>query len=271
MKRFTEDVTESFYDSEDELYRSFWDTEGSLHWGLFDESTGQDFLKACANLNEFMANKARLLPDSSLLDIGCGNGNTAMWLSSTRECSVVGVDLSGVRITNAIQSLEGAPAPLRDRVRFEKASATALPFGDGSFSHVWSQATIYHIPDKEATLREAYRVLADGGLFIFDDLIKPKPDISEAARTYVYDRLYFDTDFSFQSYQDALKDTGFRVLEALDLSEHLGASYTHLANVTRELSESHDEKYKDLAYAYGQMVKAQENSELGWAFYLCEK
>ena len=131
MKRFTEDVTESFYDSEDELYRSFWDTEGSLHWGLFDDSTGQDFLKACANLNEFMANKARLLPDSRLLDVGCGNGNTAMWLSSTRECSVVGVDLSGVRITNAIQSLEGAPAPLRDRVRFEKASATALPFGDG--------------------------------------------------------------------------------------------------------------------------------------------
>ena len=117
MKRFTEDITESYYDSEDKVYRSFWDTEGSLHWGLFDESTGQDFLKACANLNEFMANKARLLPESTLLDIGCGNGNTAMWLSGTRECSVVGVDLSGVRINNAIQALEGSPAPLRDRVK----------------------------------------------------------------------------------------------------------------------------------------------------------
>ena len=271
MRRFTEDVTESFYDSEDDLYRSFWDTEGSLHWGLFDESTGQDFLKACANLNEFMANKARLLPSSRLLDIGCGNGNTAMWLSGVWECSVVGVDLSGVRINNAIRDLEGAPAPLRDRVRFEKASATALPFEDGSFSHVWSQATIYHIPDKESTLREAYRVLAQGGVFIFDDLIKPKPDISEAARIYVYDRLYFDTDFSFQSYQDALKGAGFRVLEAVDLSEHLRASYMHLASVTKELGESLDQKYRDLSYAYGQMVSAQENGELGWAFYLCEK
>ena len=120
MRKFTEGASESYYDSEDEVYRSFWDTEGSLHWGLFDESSGQDFLKACANLNEFMANKAGLLPESSLLDIGCGNGNTAMWLSSARECSVVGVDLSGVRINNAIQALEGAPAPLRDRVRFER-------------------------------------------------------------------------------------------------------------------------------------------------------
>ena len=270
MKRFTEDVTESFYDSEDGLYRSFWDTDGSLHWGLYDESTGDDFLKACANLNEFMADKARLGAQSRLLDIGCGNGNAAMWLSDTRECSVVGVDLSGVRINNAIEALGGAPAPLRERVSFEKASATELPFEDSSFSHVWSQATIYHIPDKEATLREAYRVLAPGGLFIFDDLIKPKPDISETARTYVYDRLYFDTDFSFQSYQDALKETGFRVLEAVDLSEHLRKSYLHLASVTQELTDR-DKKYADLSYAYQQMAQAQENSELGWAFYLCEK
>ncbi len=270
MKRFTEDVTESFYDSEDGLYRSFWDTEGSLHWGLFDESTGEDFLKACANLNNFMADKASLAPQSRLLDIGCGNGNAAMWLCETRDCSVVGVDLSGVRINNANEALKGAPDPIRDRVSFEKASATDLPFEDGSFSHVWSQATIYHIPDKDATLREAYRVLAPGGVFIFDDLIKPKPDISEAARTYVYDRLYFDTDFSFQSYQDALKEIGFRVVEAVDLSEHLRKSYLHLSSVTQELAGS-DKKYADLSYAYQQMAQAQENNELGWAFYLCEK
>ena len=98
-----------------------------------------------------------------------------MWLSRTRECNVVGIDLSGVRISNAAQALESAPAPMRGRVRFEKASATALPFEEGAFSHVWSQATIYHIPDKWSALREAHRVLAEGGLFVFDDLIKPKP------------------------------------------------------------------------------------------------
>ena len=270
MKRYTEDVTEAYYDAEDAVYRTFWDTDGSLHWGLFDDSTGQDFLKACANLNEYMANKVGLLPESRLLDVGCGNGNTAMWLSSSRECSVVGIDLSGVRIDNAISALESAPSPLRDRVRFEKASATALPFEDGSFTHAWSQATIYHIPDKQATLREVYRVLCEGGVFVFDDLVKPRPDISETARKYVYDRLYFDTDFSFASYRDALEAVGFRVLEALDLSEHLRASYLHLASVTRELV-GRGQKYADLTYAYEQMAKAQENNELGWAFYLCQK
>lgn len=31
--RFTEEETESYYDSQDAIYRSFWDEEGSVHWG----------------------------------------------------------------------------------------------------------------------------------------------------------------------------------------------------------------------------------------------
>ena len=56
--RFTEQDTEAFYDAEDALYRSFWDEAGSLHWGYFDDTTGEDFLKACANLNKVMAAEA---------------------------------------------------------------------------------------------------------------------------------------------------------------------------------------------------------------------
>ena len=40
--------------------------------------------------------------------------------------------------------------------------------------------------------------------------------------------------------------------------------------MTRELGER-DKKYADLSLAYEQMARAQENGELGWAFYLCEK
>ena len=72
--QFTEHDTETFYDAEDALYRSFWDSEGSLHWGWFDDTTGDDFLKACANLNRIMADKASISSQSRVLDLGCGNG-----------------------------------------------------------------------------------------------------------------------------------------------------------------------------------------------------
>ena len=270
-RKFSEQDTELFYDTEDALYRSFWDKEGSLHWGIFDQSTGDDFLKACANLNRMMVQKALIDRSSKVLDLGCGNGTTSTWLCKSLGCEVVGIDLSGVRISNAREDLEGQPDEVKARVGFEKASATALPFNDGSFSHVWSQATIYHIPNKEEALKEAYRVLRGGGIFMFDDLIKPKADISETAKTYVYDRLLFDTDFSFESYQDALRRTGFQILDAQDLSHHLKMSYECLAKMSLEKDHENDEKYQSLSFAYEQMVQAVENGELGWGLYLCQK
>ena len=271
LSRFIEQDTEAFYDAEDAIYRSFWDDQGSLHWGYFDASTGEDFLKACANLNEIMVEKAGIDGGARVLDLGCGNGTTAMWLSRSRGCRVVGIDLSTTRIGNAKQALQEETADLRARMDFEQGSATELPFPDKSFSHIWSQATIYHVHDKEKALGEAWRVLDNGGLLVFDDLTKPRPDISESARKFVYDRLLFDTDFSFHSYPDALKDAGFSMMEAIDLSPHLKTSYQCLAEMTRAKGEEAHGKYRELSYAYDQMVQAVDDGELGWGLYLCRK
>ena len=68
--QFTERDTEQFYDAEDALYRSFWDKAGSLHWGIFDESTSDNFLSACANLGSIMVSMASIAPGSRVLDLG---------------------------------------------------------------------------------------------------------------------------------------------------------------------------------------------------------
>ncbi len=277
--RFSESETEAYYDAEDALYRSFWDAEGSLHWGVFDEDpqTGGDteirgrFLSACSRLNEIMLDNSGIGEHSHVLDLGCGNGNTSIWLCEATGARVTGIDLSSVRIDNAIQSLARVPA-LAPRLAFHKASATDLPFEDDCFTHVWSQATIYHVPDKQTTLREAHRVLQPGGLMIFDDLTKPQPDISDEARAFVYDRLLFDTDFSFRSYMDALHDTGFRVLEARDLSNHLAHSYNCLSRMAANGADmERTERFAALSDAYRKMVNAVHNEELGWAQYRCIK
>lgn len=269
--RYTEEDTERFYDSEDSHYRTFWDKAGSLHWGIFDHSTGNDFLKACANLNGIMAKKAVLNENSHLIDLGCGNGNTSIWLARSTGCQVIGVELSGVRVSNANDALENGASELKQRVTFKKASVTDLPFEDEFFTHAWSQATIYHVPDKETVLREAYRVLKRDGVFVFDDLIKPKPEISDTARKYVYDRLLFDTDYSFKGYQEALRQAGFRITDAADLSDHLKASYARLAELAGQTTGDDEEHFKELSFAYQQMVKCIQNDEVGWAMYVCRK
>jgi ubiquinone/menaquinone biosynthesis C-methylase UbiE len=269
--RYSEAETEQFYDEEDAIYRSFWDAEGSLHWGYFDGTADDDFLGASARLDEVMAAKGRIDASSHVLDLGCGNGVTARWLAERYGCRVTGIDLSGVRIDNAKEMMTREPEELQRLVRFEHGSATDLPFADGEFTHVWSQATIYHVPDKETALRESRRVLAKGGLLVLDDLLKPKTEVSEQSRQYVYDRLLFDTPFSFTGYQDYLKSIGFAILEAEDLSAYLRRSYVMLGEKAAWHAHGElEERLTGLNFAYGKMVEAIDREELGWGLYIAQ-
>lgn len=274
MKTFTEKDTEEFYDHEDEIYRSFWDEKGSLHWGLFTKGT-KDYLTASKNLTDIMGAKSKINVQSNMLDLGCGNGEVTIQLAKKYGCHITGIDLSGVRIKNAVQKINANPglAPL---VNFRKASATALPSKNEVFSHVWTQATIYHVQDKDKALSEIFRVLKQGGTFVFDDLIKPKKDISEDSQKFVYERLLFDTPFSFESYQKKLDEIGFEVVESEDISAHLKKSYETLEKILKrkvkmEPNVKYAEDYKKLAFAYQKMVEAIDKKELGWALFVCKK
>ena len=269
--QFSESETEQYYDHEDAVYRALWDKDGSVHWGLFEDGANMTFLEAGSNLNRVMAQRGQLETDSNVIDVGCGSGTTAIALCKTVGCRVTGVDLSGVRIANAIDSLEDQPEEVREKVDFQKGSATDLPIEDQTFDRAWSQATIYHVPDKVKVLEEVYRVLKPGGVFVFDDLIKPQPEISDKARKFVYERLLYDTDFSFESYQEALKNAGFEILEAEDLSRHLKTSYLMLSDAASKGNEEHRERFAYLAEAYQETAAAVDRRELGWAMFVCRK
>ena len=55
------------------------------------------------------------------------------------------------------------------------ASATALPFADGSFDTVWSSGLLHHLPDEaaRAAVREMRRVTRAEGLTIIFDGVLP--------------------------------------------------------------------------------------------------
>lgn len=271
LSKFSEAQTEEYYDHEDAVYRALWDKDGSVHWGIFEDGANMSFLEAGANLNHVMRRRGRLNADSYVLDVGCGSGTTAIALCKLLGCRVQGIDLSGVRISNAIDSLDDEPDEVQEKVAFEKASATELPFADRTFTHAWSQATIYHVPDKVKVLEEVYRVLQPGGIFVFDDLTKPQPHIGPEAQKFVYERLLYDTDFSFASYQDALQAAGFAVLEAEDISRHLKTSYQMLSAAAARGNAEHRERFDYLTAAYRETALSVDRQEVGWALFVCRK
>ena len=55
-----------------------------------------------------------------------------------------------------------------ERIEFQSADATALPFPDGTFDAVVCQFGVMFFPDKDKAYREAFRVLAPGGRYHFN-------------------------------------------------------------------------------------------------------
>lgn len=275
MKKFTEQQTRDFYNSDDVIYRSFWDKGGNCHWGYFSNDD-ISFLQSMTELNKRMLHLSHIGAKSNVLDLGCGNGVNSFFISKNFSCKVTGIDLSETRIKNAHDTLAQSDNAIKKKIRFFQGSATTLPFKDKSFSHVWSQATMYHVHNKQKALKELARVLKKGGIFIFDDLIKPNKTVSRDAQKFVYDRLLFKTDYDLVSYQQELHKLGFRMLYAEDLSRHLAMSYKKLAlilqdKIRRGLNKAFHQEYKKLITAYRKTRGLTEKGDIGWALFVCKK
>lgn len=89
---------------------------------------------------------------SRILDIGCGTGGNLDLLSTFGSTWAVDMSLT-------------AAAFVRERGfgRISVASATDLPFGDGSFDLVTAFGVIEHVENDERMLREMLRVTRPGG------------------------------------------------------------------------------------------------------------
>ncbi len=98
----------------------------------------------------------------SALDVGCGTGGLLRRLSAAGASRLAGVDVS----EGMLEVARGGGAS------FElcRASADALPFGDGEFDLVVSCMAFHHFPNPGAALREMHRVLKPGARVLIADL-----------------------------------------------------------------------------------------------------
>ncbi len=78
------------------------------------------------------------------------------------EAAIVATDLNA-----AMLEISRGKFRAGENVTFHAADATALPFADGEFDVVLCQFGVMFFPDKDKAYREARRVLAPGGHYVF--------------------------------------------------------------------------------------------------------
>jgi len=145
----------------DRLSHTWWDEDGFLN-----------ILKSGLNparfgyMRRILTEELRLDPAGlRVLDVGCGGGLLAEEFARL-GCAVTGVDPSR-------ESLEVARAHAAEEglaIDYREATGDALPFADGEFPAVYCCDVLEHVDDVGRTVAEIARVLAPGGVFLYDTI-----------------------------------------------------------------------------------------------------
>jgi ubiquinone/menaquinone biosynthesis C-methylase UbiE len=102
----------------------------------------------------------RIQEGMHVLDVGCGVGATASYLTQILGCTVVGVDITPGMIERSIERArrEG----FEDRVEFKVGDVRDLPLEDSLFDAVICESVLTFIEDKRVAIRELVRVTKPG-------------------------------------------------------------------------------------------------------------
>jgi len=96
------------------------------------------------------------------LDIGCGNGYTVRWAAAVApDVQATGVDVSPEMIQQARELSADLP-----NTRFNCGPFPLPGLERGSFDAIFSMEVFYYLPDLDAGLRQARRLLSPGGRFV---------------------------------------------------------------------------------------------------------
>ena len=143
-----------------------------------------------------------LLSDSTVLDLGCGNGWACRAIAQTvTKGEVVGIDVSDEMIRLAQTSSESF-----SNIRYFVSGASKLPFEVSTFSCAFSMESVYYYPEPRLAIREVHRVLKPGGVFCaVVDLFKE----NEPTRYWI-DKLNVPVHFlGREDYKELFESAGF--------------------------------------------------------------
>lgn len=171
---------------EQQEYDRRWQDEkyGALHAGYW---------------KSFIAFIHRVIPDDAsgktILDVGCGVGHLAEYLTDEKSMQVTGIDLSEVALEKSRQRVP--------RGEFRSHDLTQpMPFEDSTFDYVWCSEVLEHLFSPLFALKEIRRVLKPGG-----QLMVTVP------------------------YHDRLKNVGIALLA---FEQHYDPTYPHIQYFTRK-------------------------------------
>ena len=169
-------------------------------------------------LTRELARAALVGRESTVLDIACGQGESARLLAGHFGCRSIGVDYSKESIARAVALTK--QASLSARVGFVQGDAEGLPFDAESFHVALCECSLCTFPDLSAALAEMRRVLKPGGRVGISDVVLNEA-VPESLQNVLGRALCISGALSINGYREALDSAGFSAIRCRDVSSVL--------------------------------------------------
>jgi ubiquinone/menaquinone biosynthesis C-methylase UbiE len=115
------------------------------------------------NIRDAVLVAARLLPESTVLDVGAGTGFLTEGAAKIAR-KVIALDFSEAMMSEARAKLGGR------NVEFKIGNVEQIPLPNASVDAVVGNMVLHHCPNPEAVVKEMTRVLVPGGRLVLSDL-----------------------------------------------------------------------------------------------------
>jgi len=203
------------YDDNQFLYNLGWSKE-SLHYGFWEKDT-KNHTEALLNPIKFVCKHLGINKDDVVLDAGCGVGGTSIYIAKNYGAHVHGITLSNAQLK--IAKRKALKAKVADLTDFSNRDFTKTGFRDGTFTKVCGIESICYADKKIDFLREAFRLLKNGGKIAVVDCFLKRTDFNEKEKTIYEDFLEGWAVPSLSSkggFHDDLKKAGFKNVKFYD-------------------------------------------------------
>ena len=216
---------------------------------------------------DIMARKAGLNKNTSVLDVCSALGGPARHLARKYGCKVTGLDATMKMIDEAIKRTD--TEGLTHLVTYKLGNALDMPFKAAAFDIVWGQDAWCYITDKERLIKEAHRILKQGGMIAFTDWIQ-SGNMTDKEWEDLNNFMAFPYMETISGYEQILTQNGFVITEKEDMTPDF-AKYCHIyqdrfRNELKDtiISQYGVEMFHAADNGLALWVKAADEGKAGW-------